>query len=93
MKVKLIQGGGFMGRSKSAEEELSGYSDDLKQHLENTLAKLRGTPAARAASLKRDDFDYFIEYNGNRARLSEDTELPTELHSLVDKLKNDLKYQ
>jgi hypothetical protein len=92
MKVKLIQGGGFMGRTKSAEEDLSGYSPDLKQHLVNTLAKLQESATANTDSLKRDDFDYFIEYNGNRAKLSEDTELPKELHGLVDKLKNDLKY-
>jgi hypothetical protein len=92
MKVKLIQGGGFIGRTKSAEEDLSGYSLDVKQQLENALAKLQKSAAINIDSLKRDDFNYFIEYNGNRVQLSEDTELPKELHGLVDKLKNDLKY-
>jgi hypothetical protein len=92
MKVKLIQGGGFMGRSKSAEEDLTEYSPDVKQHLEDTLEELQKSATANTDSAKRDDFNYFIEYNGNRAQLSEDTELPKELHGLVDKLKNDLKY-
>jgi hypothetical protein len=92
MKVKLIQGGGFMGRTKTAEEDLSEYSLDVKQHLENTVAKLQQSATANTDSEKRDDFDYFIEFNGNRAKLTEDAELPQELRSLVDKLKNDLKY-
>ena len=92
MKVKLIQGGGFMGRIKTAEEDISGYPSDVKQHLENVLAQLHELATANTDSLKRDDFNYFIEYNGNRAQLSEDTQLPKELHGLVDKLKNDLKY-
>lgn len=90
MKVKLIQGGGFMGRTKSAEEDLSGYPLDVKQHLENAFAKLQ--KSAANDSLKRDDLNYFIEYDGNRVQLSEGAELPKELHGLVDKLKNDLKY-
>jgi hypothetical protein len=92
MIVKLIQGGGFMGRTKSAEEDLSGYPSDVKEHLENTLAQLQKSTTDNTDSAKRDDFNYFIEFNGNRVELSENSELPKELHGLVDKLKNDLKY-
>jgi len=81
-----------MGRTKSAEEELSGYSDNMPRHLENALAKLQNTANTNANPSKPDDFQYYLEYNGVRAKIDEKTALPSELHELFDKLKENLHY-
>jgi hypothetical protein len=100
MKVKLIQAGGFMGRSKFAEEDLSDYDAEVKDHLDKVFLKTEGAPIDhlpsgsnnRTSSLVRDNLYYFIEYNGHRARIEDNASLPNELQRLFETLKERLEY-
>ncbi len=64
MKIKLIQSGGFMGRTKTAEEEVSFFSPEFQKFLENTFVHTPTDTSDTSPGASRDTFDYFLEYNG-----------------------------
>ena len=91
MKIKLIQAGGFMGRSKVAEEELTAYPTEVQQQLEETFSKAQQTPAAVPPSASRDAFHYLIVYKGKTIPL-EAIKMTPELSGIIGQLKAKLKY-
>jgi len=90
-----------MGRSKTAEEELSDYPIAFKTKLSNMLSELQSAPnelLQERYDLNDDDFVrdgfqyYFIEYEGHRAEIRESVTLQDELKGLLTTLKERLKY-
>jgi hypothetical protein len=92
MKVKLIQSGGFIGRTKTAELELLDFKSINMDQLEKTLINLQAIPVGEVENKVRDGFVYSLEYNGIKVNLNERTNLPTDLSELVSHLKESLKY-
>lgn len=91
MKIKLIQSGGFMGRTKVAEEEAASYPPVLQQHLENIFAHAQESTEAASSDTSRDAFSYFVEYNGKLLPLQAIKPTP-EFDKLLDTLKGKLHY-
>lgn len=92
MILKLIQSGGFAGKTKFAEEELSSASTGLQEYLHKRFSEFPEEPAAGGPSAQRDAFQYFLEYNGTRLPLAEDTEMEPEFAAFLAQLKAKLHY-
>jgi hypothetical protein len=92
MKVRLIQSGGFIGRTKTAELELSDFKAIDKDRFEKTLTNLDAVSLGETDSKVRDRFVYALEYNGTKVHLNEGINLPTDLIELINHLKESLKY-
>jgi hypothetical protein len=92
MKITLIQSGGFTGKAKIAEEELSNYPEALQQLIKQAFLKkpLSKEPVSR--DMSRDKESYSLELNG--ANLPLDA-LPRndDLDELIRKMKSNLKYK
>ncbi|MET1055533.1 MAG: hypothetical protein ABWY16_09510 [Pedobacter sp.] len=92
MKIKLIQSGGFAGKSKFAEEDLSGHPEQLQAYLDEQLSEFQNRDSATQMSSSRDTFSYSIEYKGIRMPVSDEAVLAPELTRILTKLKSNLHY-
>jgi len=92
MKLKLIQTGGFAGKSKYAEEDLSLHPAQLQQELEQHFPMSIVQPTANKASQSRDAFEYFLEYKGIRVALTDDMKANPFIEDLLERLKDQLHY-
>jgi hypothetical protein len=92
MKLKLIQSGGFMGRSKFAEEDLSCHSGELQESLDKHFSEFKMRPITNDPPVQRDSTQYFVEYNGTRLPIDEEIKLKPELAEVLEKLKANLHY-
>jgi hypothetical protein len=92
MKLKLIQGGGFLGKAKYAEEELSSHPEIVQEHLNELFSKSQNQPPSEQAAGSRDAFQYFVEYQGNRIPIGDKVTLTPEINDIVNKLKGELHY-
>ena len=92
MKLKLIQTGGFAGKSKYAEEDLSLHPAQLQQELEQHFPTAVVQTTASKASPSRDEFEYFLEYKGVRIALTDDMKATPVIEDLLKRLKEQLHY-
>ncbi|CAM3949940.1 hypothetical protein SAMN06265348_104104 [Pedobacter westerhofensis] len=92
MKLKLIQSGGFAGRSKSAEEELSSYPKQVQEYLDGQIAAFQSKAALAPQSADPDSFRYFIEYKGSRIPCDDQIGQLPELAEIIIQLKAKLHY-
>jgi len=92
MKIRLIQSGGFIGKSKFAEEDLSGYPKQLHTDLDEHIAAFhdRAIPAKKQPG--RDTYNYFLEYNGTRMPVDENMFSAPEFSAILALLKTKLHY-
>ncbi len=89
MKIKLIESGGFTGRTRFAEEDISHHSKQLIGSIENAFYS--EDIAAVDIDPSRDKKKYFIEYN-DRSLPVESIVASPELKALIEKLKKNLHY-
>lgn len=90
MKLKLIEAAGFIGRKKTAEEDLSNYPEQVQQQVQNFF----NAPAEFSAvppSFARDKEQRFLELEGKTIPL-QDVQLNDALTQLVNKLKEGLHF-
>jgi hypothetical protein len=93
MQLKLIQSGGFTGRRKVAEEELSDHPEALKAQVEDIFSQ--PTPPEgegnEPGDLNRDKPVYYVEYNGKSLPLDN---IPANQHleKLIESMKEKLHY-
>jgi len=92
MIVKLIQSGGFAGRSRFAEEDLSCHSPRLQEYLDNHFSSFQNSRMAHSPPLQRDTFQYFVEYKGTRLPVDEEIKLEPEFAEILEMLKSKLHY-
>ncbi len=91
MTLKLIQAGGFTGKSKVSEENLENYGEGLKNQVENLFAQ----PSANAApdnSPARDKEKLYLQYNEKLIPVNE-SHLNSDLKNLINKMKENLHYE
>ncbi|SEB05421.1 hypothetical protein [Pedobacter hartonius] len=92
MILKLIQSGGFAGRSRFAEEDLSCHSLKLQEYLDSHFSALQGKMMSHLPPLQRDAFQYFVEYKGTRLPVDEKIKLEPEFAEILEMLKSKLHY-
>jgi len=92
MKLKLIQTGGFAGRSKYAEEDLSSHPAALQQELDQHFPGGNVQAKSNMTSQSRDAFQYFLEYKGIRIALNEEIKASPYIEDLLQRLKEQLHY-
>lgn len=92
MKLKLIQSGGFTGKTRYAEEDLSGQPKQLQEYLDKHIAAFQkdGNPAKKTVS--RDTYNYFIEYKGIIMPLDDELFSTAEMSTILTQLKANLHY-
>ena len=91
MVLKLIENGGFVGRSRSAELDMQTLSADEKQVLEDFfLAKKDKSTSAGGKG--RDQFQYVIAYQGKSISLSEIPPANKLLAGIIENLMAQLQY-
>jgi hypothetical protein len=92
MKLKLIQSGGFTGRSKFAEEDLSLYPGQLQSELDEHLASFQKNNGRSEKSSGRDVYKYYVEYKGVRFPVEEALFKSLQFSTLLNKLITQLHY-
>lgn len=91
MMLKLIQSGGFIGRAKFAQEELSVYPKVLEDTVTALFDAFRNPEASEQETGQPDQLLYFLEYDNNRIPINRVT-LSPELQLIIDRLKKQLHY-
>ncbi len=89
MILKLIEAGGFAGLRRTAEEDLTDYSDDVKDAVKKVFEAPQSTPPPATA---RDKEQHYLELEGKVipvAGIKQDKELKT----LIKKLHTNLAAQ
>lgn len=61
MKLKLIQTGGFVGKTKTAEEDLDNHNSVLQDHVAELFNQV---PVEIPKNQVRDKEQLFLEFNG-----------------------------
>jgi len=92
MKLKLIQSGGFVGREKTAEEDISSHPPTVQQALTDFFDANATTETGNNAANSRDAFEYTVEYDNKIVPALQLTTQKPELKAIVDKLMGQLKY-
>lgn len=92
MKIKLIQSGGFIGKSKFAEEDLSGYPEQLHKDLDEHISVFQNRAIPAKKTPGRDTFQYFLEYNGTRVPVNENMFSAPQFSEMLARLKTKLHY-
>lgn len=89
MKLKLIQAGGFTGKTKTAEEDLAQHESILQQH----VTELFNQPAEEAPKTQvRDKEQLFLEFEGKVLPVQQ-LNPNSELKKLIAQMSNQLAYQ
>jgi hypothetical protein len=91
MVLKLIQSGGFTGRTKLAEEDLSAYPPSLEKEVELLFAAVQAEGDVLQANATRDQLHYFVEYNNRRLPVSL-INPSSVLSNIIERLKKQLHY-
>lgn len=86
MIIKLIEAGGFAGLKKTAEEDLSAYSDAVKEAVKKIFD---APPKAAPRSPARDKEQRFLEWEGKVVPVA-DIEPDTALQDLLKRLQKNL---
>lgn len=92
MKLKLIQSGGFVGREKTAEEDISSHPPLVMQALKDFFDAKDATGIDNNVTSSRDAFAYSVEYDNKIVPAKELTAQKPELKGIIDKLMGELKY-
>lgn len=89
MKLKLIQAGGFAGKTKTAEQDLDLHESILHQY----LTELFNQPAAETPKTQvRDKEQLFLEFEGKVLPVQQLNSNP-ELKKLIAQMSDQLTYQ
>lgn len=91
MILKLIQSGGFLGRTKFAEEELSTFPKGIQDQINQLFSAVENKYDISSSVREPDQLQYFLEYNNCRLPISSTTISP-ELDALVHMLMQQLHY-
>ncbi|MGI4022412.1 MAG: hypothetical protein ACRYFA_12975 [Janthinobacterium lividum] len=89
MKLKLIQAGGFAGKTKIAEKDLEQHETILQQQLTELFRQpLKAAPKSQV----RDKEQLFLEFDGKRLPVQQLGSNP-QLSKLIAQMINQLTYQ
>jgi hypothetical protein len=91
MVLKLIEAGGFIGRSKSAELDVNALSPDEQKVIRDFFSE-KENKSTFSSGKSRDQFQYSIEFEGKSITLPE---VPSEnkmLSDIFEKLVDKLQY-
>lgn len=92
MKLTLIQTGGFTGKTKTAEEDLSNHPQELQQFIKQVFLQKTVKKDPVKEDLSRDKENYSLEYNDISLPLN--TLAKNEnLDKLIKKMKSNLKFK
>src|SRR5258706_13948404 len=92
MKLTLIQSGGFTGKTKIAEEDLSDHPEALQQFVKQAFLQKPAKKDQTNPDMSRDKESYSLEYNGTNRPLDALTK-NDDLDRLIKKMKGNLKYK
>lgn len=92
MKLTLIQSGGFVGKPKIAEEDLSDHPEALQQHVKSIFSKKAIKTEQPTKDMSRDKETYSLEFNGTNLPLNA-VKMNDDLQKLITKMKGNLKYK
>jgi len=92
MKLTLIQSGGFAGKTKIAEEDLSNYPETLQQFVKHAFLQQPVKKEQAPPGMSRDKESYSLEYNGTSLPLNALVK-NDDLDKLIKKMKANLKYK
>ena len=92
MLLRLIQAGGFAGKPKYAEIDISEYPADLQNELIEYLCNKPAEGSSTTQSVSRDAFKYIFQYENKQKEIGETLELSPALEQLFEQLKEDLHY-
>jgi hypothetical protein len=89
MKLKLIQAGGFAGKTKIAEEDLDLHATVLQEHLTELFNRpLDAAPKSQA----RDKEQLFLEFGGKVLPVQQ-LNPNSQLEKLIEQMSGQLRYQ
>lgn len=90
MILKLIQSGGFLGRSKFAEKELSSFPKEIQDKI-SQLFSAENKYDTSSSVKGPDQLQYFLEYNNCRLPIIS-TAVNPELETVINMLMQQLHY-
>jgi len=92
MKLTLIQSGGFTGKTKIAEEDLSNHPEELQQFIKQAFLQKPAKKDQTTPDKSRDKESYSLEYDGTNLPLNALAK-NDDLDKLIKKMKANLKFK